>query len=269
MREDAVDLEESRLHGIDDIREYQEDVKLGFKERHRVFPAIFENRQHKRILDIAAGVGCAAQRIRDNYPAELVCSDISPTCLRILNKLQIPTISFDIDDNETSFPFADDHFDAVISLVTIEHLIHVDHFVREIHRILCNDGYLYIATPNYAAPEYWVRTLLLSGRTFHNPLGPESTRYEFYGHVRYFTYRTLLEFVSSFGFVPEAVYLALPSGSTRYLAMYSASRIKALTARYAMWLKHRLLSPRWATEPILCFQKKQTRTGRKLRKVVL
>ncbi len=177
MREDAVELEESRLGGIEKIEDYQGNLKLGFKERHRIFPAIFENRQHRRILDVAAGVGCAAKRIRDNYQADLMCSDVSPTCLRILNKLRIPTVSFDIDDDKGAFPFADGQFDAVISLVTIEHLIHVDHFVKEIHRILCNDGYLYIATPNYAAPEYWVPTLLLSGRTFHNPLGPESTRY--------------------------------------------------------------------------------------------
>lgn len=269
MRKYAVELEESRLAGVDDIEDYQENVKLGFKERHRVFPAVFENRAHTRILDIAAGVGCAAQRIRDNYPADLLCSDISPTCLKILNRLRIQTVSFDIDDNETSFPFVDGHFDAVVSLVTIEHLIHVDHFVKEVHRILCNGGYFYIATPNYAAPEYWVPTIFLSGRTFHNPLGPQDVRYEFYGHVRYFTYRTLLEFVTSFGFVPDAVYLALPGGSSRYLAMYSASRIKALTARYVMWLKHHLLPPRWATEPILCFQKTVVRTDRRLRKVVL
>ncbi len=146
MRKDAIQLEETRLQGIKSIQDYP-DVH----ERHRVFPAIFEDRQHKTILDVAAGVGCAAQRIQENYPADLLCNDITPTCLTILQQLGIPTVSFDLDDDERPFPFPDGHFDAIISLATIEHLLHVDHFLRETHRILNNDGYLYLTSPNYAA----------------------------------------------------------------------------------------------------------------------
>ncbi len=262
MRKDAIQLEKSRLGDISDLSEYRI-----FKERHRVFPAVFEGRQHKKILDIAAGVGCAAQRIRDHYPAELICSDISPICLSILNKLHIPTVSFDIDDDERAFPFVDCRFDAVISLVTIEHLIYVDHFILELHRIIADEGYLYLSTPNYAAPEYAGR-LLLTGRTFHDPL-VEDSRYEFYAHVRYFTYKTLLELVSSFGFVPDTAYVALPGGSTRYRSLYAKSRLLALAFRYAMWLRHNILLPRWASEPIVCFQKTNNRRDRTLRKVVL
>jgi len=136
LREDAIQIEETRLDGINDIQDYPY-----FHERHRVFPAVFENRQHKRILDVAAGVGCAAQRIQEKYPADLLCNDISPTCLRILRKLGLPTVSFDIDDSELHFPFLDGQFDAIIALATIEHPIHVDHFMKEIHRILSDKGW--------------------------------------------------------------------------------------------------------------------------------
>ena len=261
---DAVRLEETRLRGIKEIQDYP-----AFHERHRVFPAVFENRQHKRILDIAAGVGCAAQRIQDNYPADMICNDISPTCLRILDKLGIPTVSFDIDDDERAFPFPDGHFDAIVSLATIEHVIHLDHFLKETCRVLSDNGYFYVSSPNYAALVYLPR-FLLSGRTFNDPLS-EASGYEFYAHVRNFTYRTLLEFVSSFGFTPDTVYLALPAGSSRYQALYARSKAKALAFRYAMWLMYNLLSPRWASEPILCFQKTSNGVARnrKFRKVVL
>jgi SAM-dependent methyltransferase len=262
MREDAIEIEETRLRGIAGLEDYP-----WFKERHRIFPAVFENRQHKRILDIAAGVGCAAKRIHDYYPADLLCNDISPTCLRILQGMGVPTVSFDIDDAHSPFPFSDGRFDAVISLVTIEHLIHVDHHLKEIRRILSEGGYLYISTPNYAAPEYAL-PLLLSGRTFHNPLSEES-RYEFYSHVRYFTFRTLLELVTSFGFVADTVYIALPGGSSRYRRLYAASKTKALAFRYAMWLQRTLLPPRFASEPVLCFQKAGNGANLRLRKVVL
>ncbi len=263
MTKTAVRLEETRLQGIKNIEDYPD-----FHERHRVIPAIFENRQHKRILDVAAGVGAAACRIKENYPAELLCNDITPTCLAMLKKQGIPTISFDLD-GEQSYPFPDGHFDAVLSLSTIEHLLHVDHFVQEAYRILSDDGYLYLTSPNYAALPYIPR-YLMGGRTFHDPLSESArTRYEFYAHVRYFTYRTLLEFVTSFGFIPDTVYLAAPGGSTRYRALLASSKVKALSFRYAATLMYRLLSPRWASEPILCFRKTNNKTDRKFRKVVL
>ena len=264
MRTDAVQLEETRLQDVDIIAAYP-----SFHERHRVFPAVFESRQHQRILDIAAGVGCAAQRIQAHYPADLVCNDISPKCLDVLGQLGLQTTSFNIDGGEQKFPFPDGRFDAVIALATIEHVIHVDHFVQEIHRILSDDGHFYVSAPNYTGLLY-LSSFLLSGRTFHDPLS-EDSRYEFYAHVRYFTYRTLLEYVSSFGFIPDTVYLALPAGSSRYQALYARSRLKALTFRCGMWLMYKLLSPRWASEPILCFQKgcSQAAPNRHLRKVVL
>jgi len=262
MRKDAITVEESRLTGVEKIEDYRI-----VKERHRVFPAIFEQRKHKNILDIAAGVGCSSQRIHDMYPANLVASDITPTCLKILHSMGIATLSFDIDDPGASFPFADDQFDAVVSLVTLEHLLYFDHFLAEIHRILEDGGFLYISTPNYAAPEYMVQPLL-KGRTFHDPLN-EKSKYEFYAHVRYFTYQTMLEVVQSFGFQPDAVYLALPGGSTRYQTLYAASKPKAIAYYTAMWLRHSVLPARIASEPIVCFKKDGHKNGHKLRKVVL
>jgi SAM-dependent methyltransferase len=264
MRKDAVQLEETRLLGIRSIEDYPD-----FHERHRVIPAIFEDRQHKTILDVAAGVGCAANRIQENYPTDLICNDITPTCLAILQQLGLRTVSFDLDDEERPFPFPDGHFDAIISLATIEHLLHVDHFMSEIHRILNKDGYLYLTAPNYTSLAFLL-PFLLTGKAFHDPLSKSSrTRYEFYAHVRYFTYKTLLEFVNSFGFIPDTVYLALPGGSTRYQALYASSKVKALAFRYSMMLMYRLLSPRWASEPIICFRKTTSKINRKLRKVVL
>lgn len=263
MAIDAVVLEEKRLEDINSIDDYRD-----FHERHRVFPAIFEDRQHKRILDVAAGVGCAAQRVSEQYNADLLCNDITPKCLDILQKLGLSTTSFNLDTLEP-YPFPENHFDAVISLSTIEHLINVDHFVKETYRILSDDGYFYISSPNYASLSFF-RRYVLAGKTFHDPISESSRqRYEFYAHVRYFTYRTLLDFVSSFGFVPDTVYLPVPAGSTRYQALYSSSKLKALAFKYGMTLIYRLLSPRWASEPILCFRKTGNNVNNKFRKVLL
>jgi SAM-dependent methyltransferase len=263
MKEDQIKIEESRLTGLEDVKDYK-----WIKERHRIFPAVFENRQHQRILDLSAGVGILASRIKNQYPSYIICNDISPTCLKILRKNGLQTLSFDLDNPHSAYPFPEGYFDAVISMVTIEHLYNVDHVIREINRILCPGGYLYISTPNYAAPEY-LKRFVLHGETFHDPLA-EETRYEFYAHIRYFTYKTLLKFVSSFGFIPDTVYCALPSGSSAYKALYASSKVKALAYRYARYIMFKAFPTSWAPEPVLCFRKiDSTNTHKKIRKVIL
>jgi len=262
MRKDATNVEETRLQGVEKIEDYP-----SFHERHRIFPEVFNGRNHKNILDIAAGVGCAARRIQDGYPAKVICNDITPTCLRVLKQQGLNTISFDIDDEATIFPVADGYFDAVISLATIEHVIFLDHHLKEIRRILSDQGYLYISTPNYAGLTHLPR-YLFKGESFHNPLR-EKSKYEFYAHVRYFTFKTILEFVSSFGFTPLEVYLPLPDSSSNYRAMKTQSALKAWAFRSSMWLLYTLGSPRWASEPVICFQKTDQKPTTKYRKVVL
>jgi SAM-dependent methyltransferase len=262
MRKDATNVEEGRLQGVEKIEDYP-----SFHERHRIFPGVFDGRDHKRILDVAAGVGCAARRIHDGYAGEIICNDITPTCLRVLKQQGLNTVSFDIDDEETIFPFPDGHFDAVVSLATIEHVLLLDHHMQEIHRILARDGYLYISTPNYAGMTHLSR-YLLKGESFHDPLKEES-RYEFYAHVRYFTFKTLLEFVSSFGFAPLEVYLPLPESSSYYRTMRSKSPLKAWAFRSFMRLLYTFGSPRWASEPVICFQKTDRKPSTKYRKILL
>jgi len=260
----AIELEEKRLEQVSDITEYHMH-----HERHRIFPDVFEERNHKRILDIAAGIGVVGNRIQKFYPdAELICNDISPTCLNSLKKLGIKTCSFDIDNADVPFPFDDGHFDAVIALATIEHLLNIDHFVKEIHRLLSDNGYLYLSAPNYSGLTYLV-PMLLTGKTFHDPMKQDS-KYEFYAHLRYFTYHTLLEYISSFGFQPVAVYVGLPKEGTRYLELKSKSKFKALMFKNIMRILYTLFSPRWAAEPVICFKKaKDNRSFQKPKKVVL
>ena len=111
---------------------------------------------------------------------------------------------------------------------------------------------------------------LISGETFHNPLKEES-HYEFYAHVRYFTYNTLLKYICNFGFYPEAVYLGIHEASSRYQKLYSQSKYKALSFKYIMKTIYTYFSPRWASEPVICFKKttQKESTHPKIRKVVL
>jgi len=183
-----------------------------------------------------------------------------------MEKIGLRTVSFDIDDNDSAFPFPDGYFDAVIALATIEHVLNIDHFVREIYRIVKDGGYLFISAPNYSGLPYLL-PFLLTGKTFHDPMS-EDSRYEFYGHIRYFTYRTLLDFVSSFGFIPDTVYLPLPENGSRYRQLRGSAPFKAAVIRSLMKMVYRL-SPRWAAEPVICFQKEPNGGDVRLKKVIL
>lgn len=81
---------------------------------------------------------------------------------------------------------------------------------------------------HYGAPDCALK-LLVSGRSFHDPLRPEEQRYELFGHIRHFTCKTLQDHVRSLGFVLDSVYVALPAGSSTYRALYARSRWNALS----------------------------------------
>jgi len=263
MRKDAIQLEEKRLEEVNQLSDYTQ-----FHERHRIFPAIFENRNHKRILDISAGVGVVASRIKKFYKYdELVCNDISPTAINVLESQGLQTISFDIDNDEDKYPFPSNYFDAVISLATIEHLMNVDHYLSEIRRILKDGGCFYVSAPNYSGLTYLI-PFLITGRTFHNPLNPND-EYEFFAHVKYFTYQTMLEYISTKGFEIDSVYLGVPEGSTKFLNLKSKSKLKAFAIKFVFTTIYKLFSPRWAAEPVLCFRKKDNAKLQKPKKVVL
>ena len=248
MREDAVILEDGRLDGLD------LDNYPWIYERHRIFPQVMKNENYNSILDIAAGMGVVAKRIRDGYPCLMVCNDITPSCLKSLKANGLDTVSFDLDDPDAKFPFKDETFDAVISLATLEHILNLEHHMNEIKRILKKDGHLYISTPNYSGM-YFMLKFIFTGRTFHDPLGTHLQKYEFLAHIRYFTYKTLLDYIRSFGFKADKVYLPLPKSSSRYLRMRKKLFPIALFFKFIMFILYRLLPPRWALHPVLRFSK--------------
>ncbi|MHC4176671.1 MAG: class I SAM-dependent methyltransferase [Planctomycetota bacterium] len=248
MRTDALKLEEERLDGVDF------ETYPWLHERHRVFPAVLLDKPHGKILDLAAGMGVAAKRIQEGSHGRLICNDISPSCLRTLKQLGLETVSFDLDDPDTPFPFSDEEFDAVISLATLEHIVHLDHHMTQIWRILKRGGHLFISVPNYSGIQHFL-PYVFSGESFHDPLSKGIDRYEFYAHVRYFTYKTLLRFVRSFGFEPREVYLPLPQGSSWFSGLKRRSRLRSFLLRMATRLLYTSLSPRWALHPVLCLRK--------------
>lgn len=250
MRADAATLEAGRMENMT-IETYP-----WLHERHRAFPDVFEGRNHRRVIDLSAGIGVVAKRITENYDCEMVCNEIDPSCVAQLKSLNAEVLSLDLDTGKP-LPLEDESFDAVISLVTLEHIIHTEELIEEFRRIMRPDGRLYFSVPNYASIYYMIP--LLKGRAFHDPLDAVD-RYEFYAHVRYFTYQTVIDLFKSFDLHLDTVYVTLPKGSSKYLKLKEKSRLKAFLFRNSAKLMYSL-SPRWHAGPLMCFAK--TPLGRK------
>uniref|UniRef100_A0A832G7H4 Class I SAM-dependent methyltransferase n=1 Tax=Ignavibacterium album TaxID=591197 RepID=A0A832G7H4_9BACT len=255
MRVDAQPLENDRLRGLE-LENYP-----WYHERHRIFPEIFEEGKYKYVIDISAGIGIVAKRVKELYGCKIIANDISEESLRSLRKLGLETTSFDLDNSNIQFPFKDESFDAVISLATLEHIIDIDHHMNEIRRILKKDGDLFLSVPNYSGIHF-VIPFILKGKTFHDFTKGELQRYEFYAHVRYFTYLSLIDFVTQFGFEPVKTFLPLPKESTKFRKLKEKSPAKAFLVRNLIKLFYKLVSPRWAFHPVIQFRK--TELGKRI-----
>ncbi len=248
MRSDAQKIEDERLEGLD-LSNYP-----WFHERHRIFPEVLLDKGIEKVIDLAAGVGVVAKRIKDDGNFTIVSNDISEQALKSLRMHDLNPVSFDLDDPDKPFPFESGSFDGAVSLATIEHIINLDFHMQEIRRILKKDGYFFVSAPNYSSVHFFI-PYVLKGRSFHDPLSSDIDRYEFYAHVRYFTYKTLLDFVRSFGFIPVEVYLPLPRSSSRFQKLRERSFVAGTFFKLGMRTFYTLMNPRWAFHPVLCFRK--------------
>lgn len=105
--------------------------------------------KNKKVLDIGCYIGYGEQRIA-NFATEVIAVDTDSTAIEYANQHNIfPNIKFEIS-NAKKLPFIDGTFDVVIAFQVIEHIPpkEVLIFLYETKRVLKNDGFLILSTPN-------------------------------------------------------------------------------------------------------------------------
>ena len=160
-----------------------------------------------RLLDIGSGAGVGAALIAKVAQVDhVVCVDLSiPALQEVINRGFLPIVA---SAEGHKLPFPDESFAIVILDEVIEHLVDTDSIMEEIHRVLTADGQLLISTPNLAS--WFNRLALLFGV---QPAFSEVSFKKVYGrpgigivgHLRLFTKRALVAFVSDNGFRVENV----------------------------------------------------------------
>jgi SAM-dependent methyltransferase len=119
-------------------------------------------REHLKILDIPAGNGMLAQKLR-SLGHNVTCAD-----------LNTERKEYDFVNMEKTFPYPDGAFDTVICLEGMEHVIDAFYLVREICRVLAPGGFAVISLPNVQS--FYSRLKFLFTGTFYQ-FEPEHNRH--------------------------------------------------------------------------------------------
>lgn len=158
--------------------------------------------QNKRILEIGVGFGVLAIFLSKMHCDIFTTEHPSRNYLQdkkfreLLTKHNIKLISNDLYSN---LPFQENSFDAVFFCDVIEHLYpwKVIDILKEINRILKDDGELIISTPNLRRFSNILR--FLSGRQI-NPDINLAIVGETFGHIREYNYKELEYILVEAGF---------------------------------------------------------------------
>jgi len=149
--------------------------------------------KNKKILDIGCYDGSFISLIRNNH--EFYGIEASDYGVRKSKKRGIIVKQYFFNDKD-KIPFEDNFFDVVIAGETIEHIFDTDFFLDEIYRLLKSEGYFLISTPNIAS--FGRRLMLLGGIAPIIEVSPNKV--DSSGHIRYFTFKTLKNFLKEHKF---------------------------------------------------------------------
>jgi SAM-dependent methyltransferase len=101
-----------------------------------------------RILDIGCGTGWFTQALIDAYPT------IQVVCIDTENAIKFSKLEF-IIASAIYLPFESSSFQAVSCKAVLEHLREPLQAIREIHRVLKEDGIVFISVPHPKSRTFW------------------------------------------------------------------------------------------------------------------
>jgi SAM-dependent methyltransferase len=161
----------------------------------------------QRIVDIGCGDGAATDLMRQLNPGHTVIG-IDWSAMALARARARGLLVVQGSASPSGLPLPDESADVVIMSELIEHLVDTDAAAEEVRRVLRPGGVLLLSTPNLAA--WFNRALIALGI---QPVFSEVSLRGVYGrpgrqvagHLRLFTRRALVEFLTARGFTCERV----------------------------------------------------------------
>lgn len=153
----------------------------------------------QKMLDVPAGLGYLTQ--------EFINNDVpSVDCIDILDESNFPLkdkVTYHRCDINNPLPLESEAYDCVVSREGIEHLVTPYAFLHELCRLVCNQGYLVVTTPNIMSIDSRMRYLMTGYfRGFRELRDNHSglRDLEFQGHISPIYYWQLAYFLENAGF---------------------------------------------------------------------
>jgi SAM-dependent methyltransferase len=135
-----------------------------------------------RLLDIGCAIGTELAAGKE-HGWQVTGLELAESSVRIARQAGFQVHSAPL----TEVGFADGSFDLITMNHVLEHVAHTPSFMREVRRILSNDGLLFISLPNVSAWKFYVRRGSYAW-TFHHD------------HFIHFSVNTLSRFLNRYGF---------------------------------------------------------------------
>ena len=194
------------------INQYYEDVKNeGYKHRTaHVLDLIKVKNEVTNILDYGSGWGLFSKIISEKSENFNVTGiDLDEMSLKISQDIigKKDNLQF---LNKTIFDFDDNSFDYVVSMQVIEHVHNAGNYLKEINRILKNDGILIITLPNVVQPMSILSLLIKSQKKLNLRLKERSKHTlenykKEHDHIHAWDPNHFVTFASSLGFEFEEI----------------------------------------------------------------
>ena len=153
--------------------------------------------ENTKLLDIGCGSGTALKLIEKEFGCKGRGLDIYHKAENIVN--------FDL--NSGKMPYEDQSFDFVVCMDVIEHLFHPNFVLREIKRVLKDDGQTIICLPN--TYDLRSRLLFLFGKTGRG--------FDTYGHHYFLTLDVIRAFVKEEFHILKARYMVLSGCRSKWI----------------------------------------------------
>ncbi len=159
--------------------------------RNRYFPELFPILKYPRVfLDVGCETGTLCEWLigRGYKPIGI---DISTKACRIAEKKGIKTYCLNVDEED--FPLEGSSIDEVFMGDILEHIINVEHALKEAHRVLKKGGLLKFTIPNMGFAPLRIRYLLTGQIPPTNPTRGEYRhdlpwRWE---HIRFYNWNSI------------------------------------------------------------------------------
>lgn len=159
-----------------------------------------EQKRSVSLLDIGCGEGTLGKVLRQQLEGEsyLVGADISGTALRHASRYYEKVVEANIEIDDLAEVLPENRFDYVVCLEVLEHLFEPSNVLKQVRRLLKQNGFLIASFPNIAFWKY--RLDLLKGKfpgdyTLSCPSE----------HIQNFTLHSFAQLLEETGFQPVAI----------------------------------------------------------------